>query len=632
MDTPAYDYIVVGSGAGGGPLAANLALKGFSVLLMEAGGDPCSEDDMGRYMYEVPIFHGLSTEYKECAWDFFVRHYTDQAQQEKDSKYIAEKDGVWYPRAGTLGGCTAHNAMITVVPQDSDWNYIADVTHDESWRPDKMRGYFERLENCQYVANPKSLKGIVEDVVSSIAGLFEQREDWRDWAHGHGFHGWLPTSEADPKLVLKDPELVALVLKAVQDALLEHVGNPFVRTLTRFDPNDSRNSAQSPEGLAFTPLAVLSGKRVGPREFLLRVNKDHPDRLTIQLRSLATRVLFEGTKAIGVEYLQGRHLYAADPAQVADGSSGQRQQVLAKREVVLCGGAFNSPQLLKLSGIGPKAELDALGIPVVVDLPGVGENLQDRYEIGVISDFAKDFALLQNATFAPPAEGSEPDSYFTAWSKSGTGIYASNGALIGIVKRSNDDLKDPDLYIFGLPSFFAGYVPGYSKLFERYHNRFTWAILKARTNNTAGRVTLKSADPCDTPKIEFHYFSEGNDTSGADLEAVVEGVKFVRGMNEHLRALGLITAEELPGPDNTGDKLRQFIQDEAWGHHASCTNKIGADEDPMAVLDSRFRVRQTNGLRVVDASVFPKIPGYFIVTAVYMISEKALDAILEDAK
>ncbi len=136
-------------------------------------------------------------------------------------------------------------------------------------------------------------------------------------------------------------------------------------------------------------------------------------------------------------------------------------------------------------------------------------------------------------------------------------------------------------------------MPGYSKSFERYHNRFTWAILKARTNNTAGRVTLKSADPWDTPKIEFHYFSEGNDTSGEDLDAVVEGVKFVRGMNEHLRALGLITAEELPGPDNTGDKLRQFIQNEAWGHHASCTNKIGADDDPMAVLDSRFRVRQT---------------------------------------
>jgi len=109
-------------------------------------------------------------------------------------------------------------------------------------------------------------------------------------------------------------------------------------------------------------------------------------------------------------------------------------------------------------------------------------------------------------------------------------------------------------------------------------------------------------------------------------------VEFVRAMNVHLKSLGLITEEELPGADNTGEALRTFIQNEAWGHHASCTNKIGADNDPFAVLDSEFRVRKTQGLRVVDASVFPKIPGYFIVSAVYMISEKAFDAITGEGK
>ncbi len=631
MDNPTYDYIIVGSGAGGGPLAANLARQKFKVLLLEAGGDPCSEDGLGRYLYEVPIFHGLSTEYKETAWDYFVRHYTDQAKQEKDTKYISAKDGVWYPRAGTLGGCTAHNAMITVIPQDSDWNHIADLTGDESWRAEHMRGYFTRLEKCNYVANPHSLKGIAEGVLSSIAELIEHKEDWRDWAHGHGFDGWLPTSEADPHLVLKDPELVLLLLKGVREALFEQVGNPLVRTLTRFDPNDSRNTALSPEGLAFTPLAVEHGKRQGPREFLLRVKKDFAEFLTIQLHCLATRVLFEGTHAIGIEYMEGKHLYAADPAQASAASATSRKQALAAKEVILCGGAFNSPQLLMLSGIGPKAELDALNIPVVADLPGVGKNLQDRYEIGVVSDFAGDFKLLQGATFLPPEQGAEPDSFFSAWSKLGTGVYASNGALIGIIKRSSQQKHDPDLYIFGLPGYFKGYYPGYSKAFEHYHNRFTWAILKARTNNNAGQVTLKTANPCDTPKIDFHYFSEGNDASGADLEAVIEGVTFVRKMNQHLQNLGVITKEEVPGADKTGDALREFIQNEAWGHHASCTNKIGADDDPLAVLDSSFRVRKTKGLRVVDASVFPKIPGYFIVSAVYMISEKAFDVILADA-
>ncbi|MBV9765915.1 MAG: GMC family oxidoreductase, partial [Acidobacteriaceae bacterium] len=188
------------------------------------------------------------------------------------------------------------------------------------------------------------------------------------------------------------------------------------------------------------------------------------------------------------------------------------------------------------------------------------------------------------------------------------------------------------LYIFALPGFFKGYFPGYSAQLERYHNRFTWAVLKAHTNNTAGRVTLRSNDPTETPHVEFHYFNEGNDPSGDDLEAVVNGVEFVRDMNQRLQSLGLIKNELVPGPDyDTPDKLRKFVRNEAWGHHASCTNKIGADDDPDAVLDSRFRVRGIQNLRVVDASVFPKIPGYFIVTAIYMISEKAAEAIAEDA-
>src|ERR671914_2303608 len=106
------DYIIVGSGAGGGPLAANLARAGFTVLLLEAGGDPCGDTDLGRWMYEVPIFHGLSTEFSECQWDYFVRHYASDAQQAKDTKAVKVdgRDTIWYPRAGTLGGCTAHNA------------------------------------------------------------------------------------------------------------------------------------------------------------------------------------------------------------------------------------------------------------------------------------------------------------------------------------------------------------------------------------------------------------------------------------------------------------------------------------------------------------------------------------------
>jgi choline dehydrogenase len=639
MSAAEYDYVVVGSGAGGGPLAANLAKAGFKVFLMEAGGDPCSDDEMGRFMYEVPIFHGLSTEYKPCAWDFFVRHYTDNAQQAKDSKRVVVdgEDTIWYPRAGALGGCTAHNAMITVVPQDSDWNYIAEVTGDDSWRAERMRPYFARLENCKYVPPPGSLKGIFKNLFTSVGALLRGKSYWRDWTHGHGFKGWLPTCEADPRLVLKDKVLVKVILDAGKEALHDKVGDPLTAIATNFDPNDSRNAASNPEGLVFTPLAIEKGKRSGPREYLLRVQKheEYGRNLTIKKHALAARILFDGMRAVGVEYIDQAHVYRADPQAVEETAglaSLPRAEVRAKREVIIAGGAFNSPQLLKLSGVGPRDELARFGIPVVADLPGVGENLQDRYEVGIISEFKDDFALLAGGTFAPTEAGKDLDAFMTQWVKDGTGVYASNGALIGIIKRSRSELLDPDLYIFGLPGFFKGYRPGYSKEFERERNRFTWAILKARTTNT-GSVHLASADPRDRPLINFQYFGDGQRQHDPDLDAVVDGVKFVRDMNERLTAWRLIEREEWPGENYQSDaQLREFIRNEAWGHHASCTNKIGPDDDPMAVLDSRFRVRKTEGLRVVDASVFPKIPGYFIVTAIYMISEKALDVIVEDAR
>jgi len=637
-----FDYIVIGSGAGGGPLAANLAKAGFKVMLMEAGGDSCLESgDRGRWMYEVPIFHGASTEYDECAWDFYVRHYSDDAQQARDSKVVPDKylrpsdkqPVIWYPRAGTLGGCTAHNAMITVMPEDSDWNYIAQLTGDDSWKADKMNGYFERMENCTYVPRPGSVNSDISNVLAGLAdlkGLFGGHNVFKDLHQGHGFNGWLTTSEADATLALGDKEIILLLLNAIGSALRGEVGNPLVLAATHFDPNNPLRRRDSPEGVAFTPLAVDKGKRNGPRDYLLRTKQQYPNNLTIQMRSLATRIVFDGKTAVGVEFMEGPFLYKASPKANGAAPASAKRQVTA-REVILAGGAFNSPQLLMLSGVGPSKHLQENGIVVVVDLPGVGANLQDRYEIGIISEWKKPFTLLGNSTFLPPDAGQPPDNLLAMWDKDGKGIYASNGSLIGIIKKSTPDKPEPDLYIFGLPGYFPGYSQGYSKETERFHDRFTWAILKAHTNNTAGSVSLKSNKPQDTPLIEFHYFKEGNDAKGEDLDAVVKGVEFVRQMNQKLP--DFIGKELKPGPDgDTPEKLRQFIQDEAWGHHASCTNKIGADNDNTAVLDSRFRVRGTKGLRVVDASVFPKIPGYFIVTAVYMVSEKASDVITEDAQ
>ena len=131
-----------------------------------------------------------------------------------------------------------------------------------------------------------------------------------------------------------------------------------------------------------------------------------------------------------------------------------------------------------------------------------------------------------------------------------------------------------------------------------------------------------------TPLINFHYFDEGSDTAGEDLDSVVAGIRFARQLTAKLRAQGLIAEEEQPGEAlQTNDQLRDFVRNTAWGHHASCTCPIGPPADG-GVLSSDFRVHGTERLRVVDASVFPRIPGFFIASAVYMVGEKAADVIL----
>jgi choline dehydrogenase len=623
------EYIVVGSGAGGGPLAARLAELGHRVLLLEAGGDE------EPWNYLVPAFHPLATEDEAMRLDHYVRHYGDEARQSRDPNYEPAREGVLYPRARTLGGCTAHYAMIIIRPHDSDWQAIRDATGDASWSPAEMNAYFARVERCLYRGGSEG---------------------------GHGKEGWLPTAFPDRSSLLRvllrslDLNTTRISWKAETAAGLDAINGSgdsgLLHRILRFlpvswgyhDPNDLRVLEQRRTGHFWAVPTAMdeTGRRAGTRERIRAAQRT--GLLEVRLHSHVTGLVFDtrdADRVAGVRYLPGARLLRADRNPARFGTPGGPPiEVLAEREVILSAGALLTPQLLMLSGIGPAAELRQHGIEARKDLPGVGTNLQDRYEVGIATRVrpnflgGKEFRLLKKATFRGPSSGDADDPLFRKWQWSGKGLYGTNGAVLSFIIRSMQaEHGEPDLFVFGVPGTFVGYRTGWSSAaVARPHDKWTWLILKAHTRYS-GRVKLRSKEPLDPPDVDFNYFER--DASGAlkkgaaaDLAAMREGVRFVNRLIEGSRDALELHPTLMAGVDLVTDAgIDAFVQDHAWGHHASCTCKIGGDGDPRAVLDSSFRVRGVKGLRVVDASVFPRIPGFFVVMPTYMISEKAADVI-----
>jgi choline dehydrogenase len=358
------------------------------------------------------------------------------------------------------------------------------------------------------------------------------------------------------------------------------------------DPN-----GLEPEGISRMEATIGDGKRSSTARAYL-----HPAmarrNLTIETGAFTTRILIEGMRAVGVEYVR----------------NGQVQRVHASREVILCGGAYNSPQLLMLSGIGPADHLKSVGITPIHHLPGVGQNLGEHPNILTIfkargREGLTKFLRLDRAS-----------ALAARWFLRKDGVFASNGAAANVFLRTEPGLDRPDVQLICM---------SVSNTADLWFPRVTpppvycFSVrVGALHPLSRGWVKLRSANPADKPRIFLNMFAEA-----ADLATMVRGVRACRAIYRQSPQREMIAHELYPGGEAESDAaLAAAIRAEA-GHrsHPVGTCRMGIDAD--AVVDATLRVRGIDGLRVVDASIMPELPGGNTNVPTIMIGEKAADLI-----
>lgn len=486
MLKPAYDFIVCGAGASGSVVARRLAENpDCHVLLIEAGG---SDED------EAVL--------NPAAWPTNLGSRRDWGFRAESNPHLHGR-ALSMSMGKGLGGGSSVNVMVWAHGHRSDWNYFADESGDEGWAHDGVLDIYRRIENWQGRPDPQ-YRGTSGPV-------------------------WVQPA--------RDPSPVAeALLSAAED-----LGIP------RFDsPNGGMT--ESAGGVALTDMLVRDGRRRSLFRAYVHPVADRPN-VTILPDTLVRRILFEGTRAIGVEIER----------------AGEILSVRAAAEIVLSTGAINTPKLLMLSGLGERAELNRHGIPVVGHLPGVGRNLQDHVSFGCTWEYRE--------PIAPRNSGSEATLYW----------------------KSRPDLEAPDLLFcqveFPVPSerTAALGVPAHG-----------WTMFAGLARpHSSGQVRLRSTDPAAPPVIDANMMSDPR-----DMEAARACVKLCRDLGNSEAFEPLVSREAIPGAGIRIDD--DFIRDAAVTYWHQCgTARMGNGD--MSVVDASLAVHGVGGLRIADASIMPKV-------------------------
>ena len=603
-----FDYIIVGLGAAGCVLASRLAkISGIKIAIVEAGANYTQNPYVKTpftfaYLWNNPLYPPVfqSPPYNPPfdEWSFLLTGIN----QLYNKPYQ-------YPRGVGYSGSASHNALVPIRGSRVVYDDWAKITGDPGWGYENILKYFKKTER---------------NVVFGVP----------EYEKYHSDKGWLTIDRQIAPAVTID------VIKAC-----EAVGMPFVE--------DILGNPEKMAGVAYLDIMRnLDGTRASPATNLFLPAYQKSKNITIFDNSLVTRILFENKKchkptAIGIEFAKGPFNYSADTQFT--GNLGKLRKIYATREVILCGGAINTPQLLLLSGIGPKADLQNLGIPVLVDSPGVGQNLQDNIEVFVNYKLAKPYLLPpQSINSFNVFDPSQPE--VQQYKESGKGVLADNITPVAFNWFSDAAPRNPlmpDLFVQCVNVYFANWnisdwVP--LEQFDPTSSYQSFIVELSSPKPPFGTIKLRSKNPQDAP-----LFDESPLVNDANLTVLAKGIMLVRSLinqqvpvayppptgsppititlgNKYGMEEGLPTSA-IP---NDLTSLKNYIQtSSAEGHHVSCTCRMGKKNDPLAVTDPKLKVKGVHHLRIVDASVFPEIPTGPISLAVYVVAERAAKFIKE---